>query len=157
MRMKTYYLHQTQFLPISLNAAWDFFSSPKNLSVITPARMNFKILSVSGGEKIHEGQIICYKVGILPLVRVGWTTRISRVQYPDSFTDEQLAGPYKVWKHRHTFREVGGGVEMTDDLEYVVPMGVLGRLANVIFVRKELEEIFSYRFRVLETHFKKNN
>lgn len=152
--MKAYYLHQTQFLPIDLPTAWDFFSSPKNLAVITPARMKFKILSNSGGEKMHEGQIITYTVKILPLVRVGWTTKITRVNYPNSFTDEQLAGPYKVWKHRHTFKAVEGGVEMTDDLEYVVPLGILGILANRIFVGKELDEIFKYRFRVLESYFK---
>jgi ligand-binding SRPBCC domain-containing protein len=119
--------------------------------------MRFKILMRSGGEKMHEGQIIKYKVSILPFVRVGWTTRITQVRHPDSFTDEQLAGPYKVWRHRHTFKSVDGGVEMTDQVEYVVPMGLLGRVANLVFVRRELEEIFNYRFRVLETHFKKES
>lgn len=153
--MKLYHLHQTQFLPLDITAAWDFFSSPRNLSVITPAKMKFRILSMSGGEKMHEGQIIKYTVKILPLVRVGWTTKITQVHYPNSFTDEQLAGPYKVWRHRHSFREVEGGVEMTDDLEYMAPLGALGVLANHIFVRKQLDEIFAYRFRVIESHFKK--
>jgi ligand-binding SRPBCC domain-containing protein len=154
--MKTYYLRQTQFLPIDIITAWDFFSSAGNLSVITPPRMRFKILTRSGEEKMHEGQIITYRVSILPFVRVGWTTRITQVRYPDSFTDEQLAGPYKVWRHKHTFNRVEGGVEMTDQVEYVVPMGLLGRAANSIFVRRELEKIFNYRLSVLETHFKKD-
>ena len=104
---------------------------------------------------MYEGQIIKYTVGIMPLVRVGWTTRISEVKYPTMFMDEQLSGPYQVWKHRHTFKEVAGGVEMTDDLEYVVPLGFLGTIANTLYVGREVGNIFAYRFKVLETYFSK--
>ena len=103
---------------------------------------------------MHEGQIMKYTINIFPLIRVGWTTEITAVHYPTSFTDEQLEGPYKVWKHHHSFKEVEGGVEMTDDLEYVVPLGILGQVANHIFVAQQLDEIFKYRFNVLKSHFK---
>jgi len=155
--MKTYYLRRTQFLPIDLVRAWDFFSSPKNLAVLTPTRMNFKILSQSGGEKMHEGQIIKYKVSVLPYVRLGWTTEITNVQYLSSFIDEQRSGPYKVWKHTHYFKAVNGGVDMTDELEYAIPFGLLGNLANALLVEREVKRIFDYRYKVLETYFQNEN
>jgi ligand-binding SRPBCC domain-containing protein len=154
--MKIYRLARKQFLPITLTQAWDFFSSPKNLGKITPAHMNFQILSQSGGERMHEGQIIRYKVTVLPLVRLTWVTEITGVTEGQSFTDEQRKGPYRLWRHTHTFREQAGGVEMTDVVEYSLPFGLLGRLAHWLFVEREVNRIFDHRFTVLQTYFQKS-
>ncbi len=151
--MKIYRLARKQFLPIPLNDAWTFFSSPKNLGKITPARMNFEIISQSGGERMQEGQIIRYKVTVLPLVRVTWVTEITGVTENECFTDEQRKGPYKLWRHSHTFRKVPGGVEMTDVVEYSLPLGLLGQFAHWLFVEREVNRIFDHRFRTLEEHF----
>lgn len=153
--MKVYTLSRKQFLPISLRSAWDFFSSPKNLGEITPKHMNFTILSQSGGERMHEGQFIKYKITVLPLIRVTWVTEITRVVNLVSFTDEQRVGPYAQWHHTHTFVEKAGGVEMTDEVKYAVPLGVLGELAHSLFVEREVNRIFDHRFRILESYFKK--
>lgn len=154
--MKTYRLARKQFLPIPLTEAWDFFSSPKNLGKITPAHMNFQILSQSGGECMHEGQIIRYKVTVLPLVRLTWVTEITGVKEGESFTDEQRKGPYRLWRHTHSFREQAGGVEMTDVVEYSLPFGPLGRLAHWLFVEREVNRIFDHRFSVLQTYFQRS-
>lgn len=153
--MKIYSLQRTQFLPISVEEAWDFFSSPKNLATITPTRMNFKILSISGGDKIHAGQIMKYKVSVLPFVRMHWVTEISHVEPLRYFIDDQKAGPFALWRHKHQFTEVPGGVEMVDTLDYAIPLGILGQLANSLFVKREVRRIFEYRFTLLEGHFKK--
>lgn len=154
--MKTYSLKTKQFLPINLQHAWDFFSSPKNLAVITPKRLNFEILSGSEVEKMFQGQIIQYKITVLPMVRMFWETEITEVHELHSFTDTQRKGPYARWIHKHTFKEVNGGVEMIDELEYALPLGMLGRLVNHLFVEAEVKSIFDYRFKVLEKHFKKD-
>lgn len=148
-----YRLNFTQFLPISKPEAWQFFSSPKNLALITPKKLNFRILSISGSESMHRGQIIKYKITVLPLVRLYWETEITDVVEHLSFTDIQRKGPYAYWAHKHSFKEVDGGVEMTDVLEYSVPFGLLGRLANYLFVGREVKNIFEYRFNVLKKHF----
>ncbi len=155
--MKTYYLKTRQFLPISLSHAWGFFSSPRNLALITPKRLNFEILSISGGEKMFKGQVIQYKITVLPLVRMFWETEITEVREPVFFSDTQRKGPYARWVHKHTFTEVEGGVEMMDELEYAIPVGLLGRLAHFLFVGREVKSIFDYRFSVLEKHFNKKN
>jgi ligand-binding SRPBCC domain-containing protein len=153
--MKVYLLKRTQFLPISLSEAWDFFSTPKNLSKITPEHMGFKILYISGGDKAYAGQIIRYHVSILPGIKVHWVTEITQVKEPLHFIDEQRFGPYALWHHQHHFKEVPGGVEMTDEVNYAIPFGLLGRLAHFIFVGGEVNRIFEHRFKVLEEYFKR--
>ena len=115
--------------------------------------MNFKIISMSGGDKMYAGQIIRYKVNVLPLVRMRWVTEITHVQEPDYFTDEQRFGPYALWHHKHYFKSVEGGVEMTDEVDYAIPLGFLGRLVHWLFVRQEVNGIFDYRYAVLENYF----
>lgn len=151
--MKVYQLRRTQFLPISIAEAWQFFSSPRNLARITPDYMRFHILGFSGGEKMYAGQIIRYKIFILPFVPIHWTTEISHVEEPSYFVDEQRFGPFSLWHHQHRFKEVPGGVEMIDEVNYAVPFGFLGRIVNSIFVQNEVNSIFDYRFRILEMFF----
>lgn len=150
-----YKLTSKQFLPITKKHAWEFFSSPRNLAVITPKRLDFKILSISGGDKMHTGQIIKYKITVLPFVRMRWETEITEVLEHQSFIDIQRKGPYSHWVHKHSFTEIKGGVEMTDELEYAVPFGFLGKLANYLFVAREVRSIFEYRYNVLKEHFNK--
>lgn len=154
--MRIYHLKRTQFLPITLQQAWDFFATPANLGVITPAQMKFRILHISGSDKMYAGQIIRYKVGVKPWLTVNWTTEITHVHEPNYFVDDQISGPFSMWHHQHLFKELDGGVEMTDELHYAIPFGILGQLVNAIFVRREVNGIFDFRFRVLEKHFTKN-
>lgn len=155
--MKIYNLRKEQFLPISLQEAWAFFSSPKNLAKITPEHMNFKILYQSGGDKAYAGQIIRYQINVLPFVPVHWVTEITQVKEPFHFIDEQRFGPYALWHHQHHFEEVKGGVLMTDEVNYAIPFGILGRFAHWLFVAKEVNRIFEHRFRTLEDFFSKNS
>ncbi|MBI3218664.1 MAG: SRPBCC family protein [Bacteroidetes bacterium] len=153
--MKIYNLTRKQFLPIPLTEAWDFFSTPKNLAKITPEHMGFKILYISGGDKAYAGQLIRYKVSVLPGISVHWVTEITQVKEPFHFIDEQRFGPYALWHHQHHFKEVPGGVEMTDEVNYAIGWGPLGWLAHVLFVGREVNRIFEHRYAVLEQYFKK--
>ena len=152
--MKVYTIKRTQFLPMALSEAWDFFSTPKNLSKITPERLGFKILYTSGGAKAYAGQIIRYHISILPGIKVHWVTEITQVKEQLYFIDEQRFGPYALWHHQHHFKEVPGGVEMTDEVNYAIPFGPLGLLAHFIFVGREVNRIFDHRHTVLEEHFR---
>ena len=151
--MKIHTLKRTQFLPISLEEAWDFFSSPENLVKITPAYMKFEILHISGSSKMYSGQVIKYNVSVLPGIRVNWITEITHVHEPFHFVDEQRFGPYAWWHHQHFFKAVDGGVEMTDEVNYALPLGIFGRIAQWLFVRKQLNDIFDYRYRVLNEFY----
>ena len=151
--MATYSLKKTQFIPVTLDQAWAFFSNPANLQSITPARMNFRIISQHHGDRMYPGQIIEYKVSPLSGISMYWMTEITHVQDRKYFVDEQRFGPYSLWHHQHLFREVPGGVEMTDIVHYRIPLGFIGDLANQWFVKKQLEEIFEYRFQKVKDIF----
>ena len=153
--MKVYNLTRTQILPISVAEAWDFFSTPKNLSKITPEHMGFEILYISGGEKAYAVQIIRYNVSVLPGIKMHWVTEITQVKEGVHFIDEQRFGPYALWHHQHHFKAVPSGVEMTDEVNYGIPLGILGRLAHFLFVGSEVNRIFDHRYRILEKYFSK--
>jgi len=103
---------------------------------------------------MHEGQIIQYRITVLPFVRLHWVTEITEVVELRSFTDVQRKGPYAHWSHKHTFTKAEGGIEMTDELEYALPLGFFGRLVNFLFIEREVKSIFDYRFHVLNEYFK---
>ncbi len=153
--MKVYRLKKTQVLPITMEEAWDFFSTPLNLQEITPDDMNFNILSDIRGEKMYSGQIINYKVQPFPLVSMRWTTEITHVEEGKYFVDEQRFGPYAFWHHKHFFEEVPGGVLATDIVDYAIPFGFIGRIANSILVKRKLDHIFDFRYQKLEEVFGK--
>lgn len=142
--MSLQFLKRTDRISKPIDEIWDFFSSPQNLKQLTPPEMNFEIIEMSREGKTYSGQIIKYRVNVLPMVRMTWVTEITYVKEQAFFVDEQRVGPYKIWHHEHHFREIEGGVEMTDVVSYQLPMGFLGRLA-LPMVRRKLEGIFDYR------------
>src|SRR5436190_20564650 len=152
--MKIYTLSKKQFLPIPLLEAWNFFSSPETLPKISPDNMNIQVEYMSGAG-MYPGQIVRYRVQLLPFLRIAWTAEITHVAAPNYFVDNQRSGPYAMWHHQHHFKEVPGGTEMTDEVNYAMPFGWLGRLAHRLFVRRKLDRIFAGRFQKLEQLFKK--
>ena len=142
---KVYSLHTEQFIPISLQEACDFFSSPANLAKITPEKMGFNIISKYHGAKMYPGQIIEYVVKPVMGIPNKWVTEITHVVENNFFVDEQRFGPYALWHHKHFLKEIQGGVEMEDLIHYKVPFGIIGQLVNPILVRPKLEEIFEFR------------
>lgn len=152
--MKIYRLHQKQNLPITKQEAWDFLSDPKNLKVITPDYMGFHILS-GADRPMFAGQIIQYIVTPVLGIKTKWVTEITHVIDGEYFVDEQRFGPYSLWHHKHFIKEIDGGVEMEDIIDYKIPMGFLGQLVHPILVKPKLKEIFDYRTKKLEELFGK--
>lgn len=152
--MKTYHLKKEQAIPVSLEEAWDFFSSPLNLSKITPDGMRFEITSdYTADTKMYAGMLITYIISPFLGLKMDWMTEITHVKEGEYFVDEQRFGPYALWHHQHHFKAVKGGVIMTDILDYAIPYGPIGRLANAILVEKQVKQIFDYRVGAVERLF----
>jgi ligand-binding SRPBCC domain-containing protein len=152
--VKTYTLRRETFLPTTLDKAWDFFTSPLNLAKITPKEMNFIVTSdFKEGTKVYAGMIITYKVSPLPGIKMNWMTEITQVKEKEYFIDEQRFGPYALWHHQHHFKEADGGILMTDMVNYAIGYGFIGRIANNLFVKKKLDEVFDYREEVIQQIF----
>ncbi len=152
-----YQLYREQRLRCDIQTAWDFFSNPVNLSKITPKDMGFIVLTEAVDKPIYAGMEIDYTVSPLLGIPLKWKTRITHVLYQKSFTDFQVIGPYKLWNHFHEFYQEGDEVLMKDTVDYELPMGFFGTLAHRLFVQKKLENIFNYRFNVLEKMFNQHN
>ncbi len=143
-KMKIYTFKATQKLPISLDEAWKFLSDPKNLKLITPDYMGF--ITLSGDDRpMYPGQIIQYIVTPVLGIPMKWVTEITHVIDRQYFVDEQRFGPYSLWHHKHFIKEIPGGVEMEDIIDYKIPIGILGQLVHPILVKPKLNEIFEYR------------
>jgi ligand-binding SRPBCC domain-containing protein len=154
--MAVYTLKRKQRLPIPLDQAWDFFSSPINLKEITPDYMDFRVTSdPEFAGRMYAGQVITYTVRPIMGIPLFWMTEITHVEDHQFFVDEQRQGPYSIWHHQHHFKAIEGGVEMTDLVHYKIPLGPLGVIAYHLFVRRQLEGIFDFRYKVLEERFGK--
>ncbi len=147
------YLEQEQFLPISLEEAWKFFSDPSNLNAITPDDMVFEITS-EVPPAMYEGMMITYRIRPLLKIPIHWCTEITHIRAGSCFIDEQRMGPYRLWHHEHHFREVPGGVLMTDRLYYDIGKSFVGRIAGRLFVHRRVRQIFEHRYRILEQRFR---
>ncbi len=133
-------------------------SSPYNLAQITPPHLGFQILSAKDDvEKMHAGQIIEYTVSPILGIKLYWVTEITHVNKGVFFVDEQRFGPYSFWHHKHFFKEIPGGVEMTDIVHYKLPFGRIGQLVNKFLVKKQLEIIFAYRNKKVDELLKMEN
>ena len=116
--------------------------------------MAMTVLNDSAREKMFAGQVISYHVSPLLGIKLFWLTEITHVKDREYFVDEQRIGPYALWHHLHRFKEVPGGVDMEDIVHYQLPLGVLGTLAHLLYVKQKLNRIFDFRHRILEEYFK---
>lgn len=149
-----YTLTSEQILPISLEKAWEFFTVPMNLDKITPKEMDFKITN-NPPPKTYKGQIITYKIGVLPLIKSNWITEITHLEDQQFFVDEQRFGPYAMWHHEHHFEKISENeTKMKDIVNFKMPFGILGDLLAGYFVKNKVKFIFESRHTILEKTFK---
>ena len=142
--MKIFRLEKSIKLPITIDECWEFFSSPKNLKLITPDYMGFNIIDAEN-TKMYSGQIIKYNVTPIFGINIKWVTEISHVNEYKLFVDEQRFGPYKFWHHKHKFEIIDGGVKVIDILDYALPFGFIGLLFHPVMIKLKLDEIFVNR------------
>jgi ligand-binding SRPBCC domain-containing protein len=136
-------LQREQYVARPPADVFDFFAEAHNLERITPPWLSFTVLTPDPIE-MRVGALIDYRLRVhgIPL---RWTSRIEDWEPGRSFVDRQLRGPYGLWHHRHTFAEEGQGTVVGDEVDYAMPFGALGDLAHPLFVRRDLERIFTYR------------
>lgn len=149
--MTTHRLSASQFIARPPGEVFGFFAEPRNLARLTPESMDFAFLS--NDFEMRAGLEIEYRLRPLFGVPAKWRTLITEYDAPRGFVDEQLSGPYHRWVHRHTFTPVAGGTRVDDDVEYELPLGLLGAIGHKWLVRAELERIFRFRARAIGSVF----
>lgn len=153
--MKTYTLKKIQFVNRSLEEVFDFFKQPENLERITPSALHFNILTPKP-IKMEKGRLIDYTIQVFGMTQ-RWTTLITDYDPPNRFVDEQLKGPYSLWHHTHLFEAHEGGTKIVDEVKYAVPLGWVGEIAHILFVKKQLQAIFEHREKFISDYFSNQN
>lgn len=154
--MPVYQFYKEQRIHTTVDEIWDFVSSPRNLKEITPDYMGFEITTAHMSDIMYPGMIISYKVSPVLGIKLPWVTEITHVSNKEFFVDEQRKGPYKMWHHEHRIIQTDDGLIMTDLITYEPPFGFLGALANKLFIKKQLNDIFDYRKKIIDDKFNKN-
>jgi ligand-binding SRPBCC domain-containing protein len=83
-------------------------------------------------------------------VRQKLTARIVQMKAPHSFRDEMLRGAFEALHHDHRFEVVEGGTRMTDVLTWTSPLGVLGKVADALFLKRYMTKFLQRRNRELK-------
>jgi ligand-binding SRPBCC domain-containing protein len=136
-------LEREQVVPVPPAEAFEFFADAYNLEAITPAWLHFRVASPAP-IAMGAGTLIRYRLR-LHGVPVRWLTRIETWEPGHRFQDVQVRGPYRIWRHTHTFAPHEAGTTIRDRVDYALPLGPLGRLAHGVLVRRDLERIFDFR------------
>lgn len=163
----TQHFEQRQWVPYPVELVFAFFANPTNLPHLMPSKLQTQIedarIAPPPPRPVHPDPARRYKsvaagmgseilISFFPVAwvprRVSWMARITEFEWNSHFCDEQVRGPFTRFHHRHGIvAEVRDGVEGTlvsDDVEFELPYGVLGRAAGV-FVLRKLEKSFAYR------------
>lgn len=147
-------LEFTSVVPRPLAETWAFFSRPENLEKLTPDDVSFEIRSPVSGVEMYEGMVIQYRVSPFPGFATDWVTEITQIKHHQHFIDDQRVGPFALWHHQHHFRAMDDNTtEMTDILHYQAPLGILGTLADKLFVHRQVKGIFTAREEAIKRLF----
>jgi len=123
-----------------------FFADPANLARITPPTARPRLTIPV--PPLQAGSVFDLRVRWFGLP-VRWRVFIREYDPPFRFVDVQVRGPFARWEHRHRFLEEDGGTLVEDRVTYRLPLGVLGRLAHALLVRRQLRATWAYRDRCL--------
>jgi len=163
--MQRFVTRQWVSFPVELIFA--FFANPANLPHLMPPRLQTRLedarieppparpvaadparrfRSVAAGVG-SEILISFYPIAWVPK-RASWLARITEFEWNSHFCDEQVRGPFTQFGHRHgiqaQWRDGQEGTLVSDEIEYELPFGSIGRLGSLI-VRSQLEQSFAYR------------
>ena len=147
---RRYRLHRQQLIERPIDEVFAFFEDPHNLARITPPEMGFEVKSVEG-LPVHAGTRIEYVVRIFGMPQ-RWVAEIAEYEPGRRFVDVQAKGPYRYWRHEHAFEPLDVYTVMTDQVEYELPFGLAGQIANTV-VASRLQRIFDYRTLAIDKIF----
>ena len=146
--MQTFWLRKSVWLAQPRAKVFEFFANPGNLDRLTPAWLNFAILTPVT-DPIKHGALLDYRLRIRG-IPIRWQSEIAVWEPPQRFVDRQTRGPYRLWIHEHTFEERDNGTLVGDNVEYAVPGGAL---IQKFLVARDLERIFNYRHEIMSKLF----
>ena len=138
---------RTTTIGASLEDVFAFHLDTRNAAAIAPRGTT--VLRVDGSFPVEQGARVRLVVRQRPLPWVQrWLVEIEVVEAPTTLVDRMIEGPFARWRHERRFLAVAGGVEMTERLDYALPLGPLGRLVDHLVVRHLIGRTFTERQRL---------
>jgi uncharacterized protein len=135
---------KTSVFPVSVERLWEFHERPDAFSLLTPPWRPTKIIQPPRSLEIGTRVIAKMKVG--PLWHETIAEHIAYDRENHMFADRMLKGPFAKWVHQHIMLARGPNEsELTDDIEYELPLGPLGKLFGSWFASRELDRVFTFR------------
>jgi ligand-binding SRPBCC domain-containing protein len=128
-----------------LETVWAFHDTVESMPKITPPQTKVRIEGKPGpmAKGVRFTLVIRQPPIFFPL---RWETIITEYEPPYRFVDEQGKGPFAFWRHEHIFeRAPGNRTLLRDVVTYVPPFGLLGNIADTLFIRRQLNAMFAYR------------
>jgi ligand-binding SRPBCC domain-containing protein len=143
LRGRRYVIEREVIVPAPPADAFAFFADPANLPKVMPPWLRFRLLRIDG-LPMRVGTIVEYSVRALGAPQRS-VVRVAEYEEGARFVDVQERGPYRYWRHEHAFEDWHGGTLVRDRVEYELPYGSLGRIANTMLVARQLQQAFDYR------------
>jgi ligand-binding SRPBCC domain-containing protein len=152
------FFETSQFVAVEVERAFRFFADPQNLPRISPPQSGARLVRLDLVSPAKHpglagaGSEIEISVRLFPPLpfRGRWLARIVDFEYGSYFRDLQVRGPFQRWDHTHSFEASGSGTLISDTVEYEVGRGKIGDIANAMFIRRALQEMFDYRQRAAD-------
>jgi ligand-binding SRPBCC domain-containing protein len=152
--------HAKQWLPCPKEQVFAFFADPANLPPLMPPWQQTKLERVNrvapsapdaANVAAGEGSVITISFRPIPGIpwRLEWDACITKFRWNDFFCDEQRRGPFRYFHHCHRILEEENGSIVSDAVEYELPLGILGDLANGLAVRRQIKALFRHRQKML--------
>ncbi len=138
-----------------LQRVWEFHNNVESLFILTPPDKHAKL--VGAAEPMRAGVVYHIKVRQFGIIPIEMHSQITVYSPPDGFEDVQAKGPFAAWKHEHRFIALSDTrTRLVDTVTYSVPLGFLGRIADALFVHRDLDKMFAYRHKVTRQMLEKS-
>ncbi|MGD1838679.1 MAG: SRPBCC family protein [Nitrososphaeraceae archaeon] len=125
-----------------IDSVWKFYTDIKHLEIITPKKLELKIIKCTNPEIILGQE--CWIEGKIIMKKIKWHSKITFFRKHE-YTDEMIEGPFKKWIHTHRFSDLGNmKTKIIDEIEYELPFGLLRKMLNK-YSKIQLEKIFNHR------------
>lgn len=156
--MRTLEFETTVAAPI--DRVWHWHLDARRLEALSPPAMAVRIESAETPMREGSDVIVALKD---PLGRpVRWEAKIVQIRPPHDvvfgrearFVDEQVEGPFRFWRHEHEFERVEEKTtRIVDRITYRPPLGPIGRLLDLLLLRRQIKTGFRHRHRILHQEF----
>lgn len=152
--MKVFTFYNEYVAKVDLDTIWNFFCHPSNLNLLTPSEFNLKSKNYGFSDSIYSGMLIEHQLVLFKLIKINWLSEIVHIKEKEYFIDKQIKGPFAFWQHEHRFEPKQNSTLIKDYVVYSLPLFGLNTLFNKLVITKKLQDLFSYRNKMIDKYFK---